>query len=99
MNPCRCGDYPDRKRCRCTLSEIRQYMQRISRPLLDRIDISVEVKPLSFLEAAEDIKEESSDVIRRRVMKVHEIEEERFKMKAFPSTPRYPIPSFQNTVL
>ena len=39
-------------------------MQRISRPLLDRIDISVEVKPLSFLEAAEDIKEESSDAIR-----------------------------------
>jgi len=53
MNPCRCGYYPDRKRCRCTLSELRQYMQKFSRPLLDRIDISVEVKPLSFFEAAD----------------------------------------------
>lgn len=42
MNPCRCGYYPDRKRYRCSLSELRQYMQKISRPLLDRIDISVE---------------------------------------------------------
>ena len=90
MNACRCGYYPDRKRCRCTLSEIRQYMQRISRPLLDRIDISVEVKPLSFLEAAEDIKEESSDVIRRRVMKVHEIEEERFKNESFSFNSKIP---------
>ena len=90
MNPCRCGYYPDRKRCRCTLSEIRQYMQRISRPLLDRIDISVEVKPLSFLEAAEDIKEESSDVIRKRVMKVHEIEEERFKNESFSFNSKIP---------
>ena len=55
------------------------YAEDIKAPLLDRIDITVEVKPLSFLEAAEDIKEESSDAIKRRVMKVHEIEEELFK--------------------
>ena len=90
MNPCRCGYYPDRKRCRCSLSELRQYMQRISRPLLDRIDISVEVKPLSFSEADLDIKEESSETIRERVMKVHEIEEERFKNESFSFNSKIP---------
>ncbi len=54
-------------------------MKKISRPILDRIDISVEVKPLSFSEADLHIKEESSETIRERVMKVHEIKEERFK--------------------
>ncbi len=83
MNACRCGYYPDRKRCRCTLSELRQYMQKLSRPLLDRIDISVEVKPLSFFEAADDIKEETSEVIRERVMKVHRIQRERFLNESF----------------
>ena len=90
MNPCRCGYYPDRKRCRCSLSELRQYMQKISRPLLDRIDISVEVKPLSFSEADLDIKEESSETIRERVMKVHEIEEERFKNESFSFNSKIP---------
>ena len=90
MNPCRCGYYPDRKRCRCSLSELRQYMQRISRPLLDRIDISVEVKPLSFSEADLDIKEESSDVIRERVVRVHEIEKERFKNESFSFNSKIP---------
>ena len=48
MNPCPCGYYPDLNRCTCTAGEITHYMGKISRPLLDRIDISTEVPPVSF---------------------------------------------------
>ena len=63
-------------------------MQKLSRPLLDRIDISVEVKPLSFFEAADDIKEETSEVIRERVMKVHRILRVARTIAAWIFTPR-----------
>ncbi len=42
MNPCRCGYFPDRKRCRCTTGEIQRYLGKISEPLLDRMDLCVE---------------------------------------------------------
>ena len=49
-NPCKCGYYPDRKRCKCTPWDIRRYLGRISRPLLDRIDMCVEAQELSYEE-------------------------------------------------
>lgn len=52
MNPCPCGYYPDLNRCTCTAGEITHYMGKISRPLLDRIDISTEVPPGFFFTAS-----------------------------------------------
>ena len=48
MNPCPCGYYPDLNRCTCTPGAVAGYLGKISRPLLDRIDISTEVPPISF---------------------------------------------------
>ena len=50
MNPCNCGYYPDRNKCTCSLSQVKHYLGKISRPLLDRIDISIEVPQTDFKE-------------------------------------------------
>ena len=52
-NPCKCGYYPDRTRCRCTEGEVERYLHRISRPLLDRIDLHVEAEPVKYEELTE----------------------------------------------
>ncbi len=49
INPCPCGYYPDRNLCHCSEAEIRGYLHRISRPLLDRIDLHAEVTAVSHL--------------------------------------------------
>lgn len=78
-NPCKCGYYPDRKRCRCSEGEVRRYLHRISRPLLDRIDLHVEAKQIRYDELAGRDKEESSAEIRTRVLRAHEIQTRRYK--------------------
>ena len=78
MNPCRCGYYPDRTRCHCSESEVRKYLQRISRPLLDRIDISVEAPPVGYEELGGSWDNEPSAAIRERVEAAWEIQKERF---------------------
>ncbi|MBE6639607.1 MAG: ATP-binding protein [Ruminococcaceae bacterium] len=68
MNPCRCGYYGHpTKKCTCKQDDIQKYMAKISGPLLDRIDIQVEVSALRFDELADTAKSESSAEIRRRV--------------------------------
>ena len=79
MNPCPCGYYPDLNRCTCTSGEISHYMGKISRPLLDRIDISTEVPPVSFAQLHCGKKGETSAIIRKRVEKVQKIQGERYK--------------------
>lgn len=79
MNPCPCGYYPDLNRCTCSAGEISHYMGKISRPLLDRIDISTEVPPISFEQLHCGKKGETSAVIRRRVEKVQKLQEERYR--------------------
>jgi magnesium chelatase family protein len=81
MNPCPCGFYGHRKKeCRCTPPEIQRYLSKISGPLLDRIDIHVEVPSVGFQDMIkEDSGAESSEVIRARVLKAREIQRERFK--------------------
>lgn len=78
MNPCNCGNYPDMQKCRCTRGEINHYLNRISQPLLDRIDICVEVPRLSYEEISEHAANESSKQIRERVMRTQEIQRERY---------------------
>lgn len=79
MNPCPCGYYghPTR-RCTCAPGQVSRYMNRISGPLLDRIDIQVEIQPVKFDEMASDTPAESSCEIRKRVMKARAIQQTRY---------------------
>lgn len=78
MNPCPCGYYPDERRCRCSSSEIRKYLGRISGPILDRIDLCVEVPGMEVEKMMRQTKGESSASIRRRIMTARRMQEERF---------------------
>ena len=80
MNPCPCGYYnhPE-KECVCAPGVVQRYLSKISGPLLDRIDLHVEVVPVSFDQMTTQRKNESSEVIRERVVKARELQSERFK--------------------
>ncbi|PIB37036.1 magnesium chelatase [Reichenbachiella sp. 5M10] len=80
MNPCPCGYYnhPE-KECACAPGVVQKYLNKVSGPLLDRIDLHVEVTPVSFDQLTEDRKSESSDEIRERVIEARLIQAERFK--------------------
>ena len=78
MNPCKCGYYPDMNRCTCTASSLRKYINRISRPLLDRIDLCVQMSALSCQDLWFENTAEDSETIRKRVEEVQKIQAERF---------------------
>ncbi len=79
MNPCPCGYYNHpTKPCNCTPGQISRYLNKISGPLLDRIDLQCEVLPLSFEELSKAAPGESSATIRERVVKARHIQEQRF---------------------
>lgn len=81
MNPCKCGFYPDRRLCHCSELQIKNYLARVSRPLIDRFDIVTEVRRIAFESIFKNRKEPSevSSEIRNRVCRVRDIQEERFK--------------------
>ncbi len=78
MNPCSCGYFPDRNRCTCTKAMIERHLNKISRPLLDRMDICVEVSRPALWELTNGRPEESSELIRSRVARTQTIQRERF---------------------
>lgn len=80
MNPCPCGylHHPTRS-CVCTPTQVQRYMNKISGPLMDRIDIQVEVESVPFEDMAKKPKGESSAEIRARVIAARQIQEERFR--------------------
>lgn len=79
MNPCPCGYYNHpTKACVCNPGQVHRYLNRISGPLLDRIDIQIEIVPVPFERMAEQQSIESSATIRERVIKARKIQEERF---------------------
>lgn len=80
MNPCPCGYYnhPTHE-CVCTETQIRKYLGKVSGPLLDRIDIQIDIIPLSFEEVSRTTVAESSEEIRKRVVAARRIQEERYK--------------------
>lgn len=80
MNPCPCGYYGHpSKECICQPGARQRYMNRISGPLLDRIDIQIEVSPVEFDDISSTTPSESSAAIRERVVKAREIQTERFR--------------------
>ena len=79
MNPCPCGYFGDeRHKCRCSHAKRMEYRNRVSGPLLDRMDIQIEVTPVSYDELAELPTGEPSAVIRERVIRARRIQQERF---------------------
>jgi len=80
MNPCPCGYYnhPERE-CVCAPGVVQKYLNRISGPLLDRIDIHIEIVPVPFEKLSEKRDAESSAQIRERVIKARQIQELRFR--------------------
>jgi magnesium chelatase family protein len=80
MNPCPCGYYnhPE-KECVCGPGVVQKYLSKVSGPLLDRIDLHVEVTPVNFDELASERKSEPSELIRERVIKARLMQTERFK--------------------
>lgn len=80
MNPCPCGYYGSHiKECSCTLDQIKKYQKKISGPLLDRIDIQIEVPSVNYDEIASLEKAESSQTIRDRVIRAREIQKMRYQ--------------------
>lgn len=80
MNPCPCGYYNHpTKQCTCAPGAVQKYLNRISGPLLDRIDLQVEILPVPFEEISSGAPGESSEAIRERVVKARKIQEDRFR--------------------
>lgn len=80
MNPCPCGNFGSKNReCKCTPVQIHRYLSRISGPIMDRIDIQVEVDNVTYTQLNSTEKEESSASIKQRVNKARKVQLERFK--------------------
>ncbi len=79
MNPCPCGYFSDPKHeCTCSPLQIQRYMSKISGPLLDRIDIHIEIPPLNYKELSEEITHENSSSIQKRVDPARTVQQKRF---------------------
>ncbi len=82
MNPCPCGfhNHPDRD-CVCAPGVVQKYLNKISGPLLDRIDIHIEVTPVAFTELSSERETEKSAAVRERVVRARNVQEQRYKGK------------------
>ena len=79
MNPCPCGNYGSKDlTCTCSVNQINKYLKKISGPLLDRIDIKVDVDRVDFLDLRKESSEEPSSEVKKRVDRVREIQRKRF---------------------
>lgn len=79
MNPCPCGNYGSENECRCTKTQISRYLSRVSGPLLDRIDMHIEVSRVKYGELTDEKKSESSAEVRSRVEAAREIQRKRLE--------------------
>lgn len=79
MNPCPCGFLGNSEKCHCSANEIMKYHRKISGPLLDRIDLMIEMPPVSYDDLDDSVPAESSFSIKERVVKAHKIQLKRFQ--------------------
>ena len=79
MNPCPCGYYPDRNKCRCSRHEIERYLHKISGPVLDRMDIVTETKKVDIAKLSGGRQGESSAAMLERILRARMMQTERFK--------------------
>ncbi len=83
MNPCRCGYYPDKNRCTCSEKEITNYWNKLSGPLLDRVDMYVETSRVDLDRLQSGGREETTEIIRKRVAEARKRQEKRFVKKNY----------------
>ncbi len=83
MNPCPCGYYPDTNRCKCSRTQIGKYMGKVSGPILDRIDLCVELQSVDYSSLKMGKKGESSGDIRCRVERARQVQKQRFQGTAY----------------
>jgi len=98
-NPCRCGMLFDEGRCRCTPYQKAEYLSKISGPLLDRIDMNIQVASVSFSQIDSSEKGEKSAEIRERVNSARKIQERRFKNEVFNCNGWLPLKLFKKYCL
>ncbi len=79
INPCPCGFYPDRNKCRCSEPQIKNYLDKISGPILDRIDICVHALKVEYSDLKESHSGKSSEELRKEIIKARKIQEDRFR--------------------
>ncbi len=92
MNPCPCGYFGDtRKACVCSGSQIHRYRSKVSGPLLDRMDIHIEVPPVTIRELSLDREEEPSERIQERVAAARTLQEERFRDRKIYANSQMPV--------
>ncbi len=93
MNPCPCGYYPNRNRCNCAEYQIQRYLNQISQPLLDRIDLCAETIPPSYEEFRTPKPDEiwTTTSMREFTEKAHKIQKERFKGELFQFNSQIPV--------
>ena len=91
MNPCPCGYYGTGvRKCSCTAAAVTKYLNKVSGPLLDRIDIHIEVPAVKYEEISSGIPAESSEDIRKRINKARNIQTERYKELSITANARIP---------
>ena len=100
MNPCPCGCYPDLRRCTCTPADIYRYRKRISQPLLDRIDLAVQVPPLKYEELRYGRRKGlDSAAMRGAVVRAAKLQRERYGERTFLLTAAWGQRKFLCTAL
>lgn len=96
MNPCQCGYYGSEiKKCTCTKNSIKKYLKKVSGPMLDRIDLHIEVQPVKYEKLDSNIKRESSKEIKERVDKARKIQIERYKTQKIYSNSELNLKSLE----
>ena len=79
MNPCKCGYYPDRERCRCSSYQIQNYISKLSGPVIERMDLCVRVNRILPSDFENHYQSTDSDAMRKRIQSALDIQKERFK--------------------
>lgn len=93
INPCRCGYYPDKDKCKCTTKDINLHFGKISRPILDRIDMCVQAPRIKYedIEITDKKNNYSSTQMKKIVLKVHKIQKSRFSKEKYIYNSKIPI--------